>query len=63
MVRLINIETGEVINTDEGELQYRGIPVGFSIAALITTDEWIEAFQKLREQKKEETYESYFNQP
>lgn len=51
MIKLINLETGEVQEIDVYALRERGIPEGYRVADDITTDEWIELYCGLLNKK------------
>ncbi len=45
-VKIINLETGHVIEADPYVLREQCIPYGYRFAEEITVEEWIEALQK-----------------
>lgn len=51
MIKLINLETGDVIEADVYVLRENGIPEGYRVADDITTDEWIELYCGLLNKK------------
>ena len=48
VIKLVNLDTAEVIEADPYVLREQCIPEGYKIADDITVDEWIEALKKAR---------------
>lgn len=51
MVKLINLDTGDVMECESYSLVERGIPEGYKIAKNITTDGWIKYYCELLNSK------------
>lgn len=50
-VKIINLETGQVIEADPYVLREQCIPHGYRFADEITVEEWIEALQRACDRK------------
>lgn len=51
MVKLINLDTGDVMEVDSYVLIEKGIPDGYRVADIISTDEWIQLYCNLLNNK------------
>lgn len=54
-VKIINLETGDMIEADPYVLREQCIPYGYRFVDEITVEEWIEALQKACGQRDRET--------
>jgi len=50
-VKIVNLDTGHVIEADPYVLREQCIPHGYRFAEDITVEEWIEALKRAREYK------------
>jgi|GEM_PF-3468395 len=51
-VKIVNLETGQVIEADPYVLREQCIPHGYRFADEITVEEWIEALQRAFDRKE-----------